>query len=130
MGAGNVIPHGLYDKTSDNYDMIYVFMDDHDGWREEIEHMIKFTLQAICENYETWLNDAEFILCGGKNTLVTVVDNIWSLAVILRPSDPRYPNWLEMQKIKDKLNDFFHDYGYELYERTGPWTSKRVKGWE
>lgn len=137
MGTGNFQPRGYGKETHQlngvAFEMVYVPIQGHQ-WIDE-RSLLELKIQSALREYtpiveQKWLwGDDEIIIVEGDNTIVTTADNMWSVAIIIRALDPKNPDRKEMETMKELIGKLLRAQGYDMYVRSGPWTSNKVEVW-
>ena len=81
------------------------------------------------ENFGDGIGREERLIGTSENYLITTADNLWSLAVVIQPKTYQIHNQRELQGIRSKISHALKKHGYDVYKRTGRWTSERQARW-
>lgn len=133
------IPGDKFAQLEKLYEMTYVGLntDNFSEERDRVEAVLMIATGDVLdfEDYGEIIpslsnkSSEEKIIGKSKNYLLTTADNMWSLAVVIQPKDIRKVDQREIQNIRSRCSHALKKHGYEVYKRTGPWTSEKQVRW-
>lgn len=133
------IPGDKFAELEKLYEMTYVSLDTSNfpEERDKVEAVLMSATSDILdfEDYGEVLpsmsnkSSEEKLIGKSEYYLLTTADNMWSLAVVIQPKDVRRVNQREIQNIRSRCSHALKKHGYEVYKRTGPWTSEKQARW-
>ena len=137
MAGGNYLPY----PTDVDVKMVYAEFppyEDDDQWEcewEEIKHVIGDALPKSFCDADTWVHHYLHVFFENELLQVGIADNEWSWAIVVRPvldrdtDQPEYPGlaYRHIDSVFNRIAAALSSHGYELYQRTGAWTSAKME---
>ena len=145
MGKGNYCP---FDEHVSDFEMVYVDIPQF-FTEEDKRNVDTWTVQALYDSWVQQLQDdvwnllpksfgreekwelSEYILASNNLLTVRIADNEWSKAIIVRPplkdGVPLGLAYHHMPVLARRIFVGLAGKGYDLYKRTGPWTSEKYQ---